>query len=183
MTTESRSQCSRCRGCTSSTRLRGRHRRRSHLMYHRRTPPCIHRPNCSSTCTNRGATAVRDGRGAPARGPSRFAAGRDMAASADLRPVSGCDSSAMCCGPDHVPNSAAAARNGQSGICRHRDEDVSSIENHKIQPNRLLPVHKFRDVPVPVLPRRSSEVPLTDGPCYIPKNPKRTLLFSRRRSY
>ena len=133
MTTESRSQCSRCRGCTSSTRLRGRHRRRSHLMYHRRTPPCIHRPNCSSTCTNRGATAVRDGRGAPARGPSRFAAGRDMAASADLRPVSGCDSSAMCCGPDHVPNSAAAARNGQSGICRHRDEDVSSIENHKIQ--------------------------------------------------
>ena len=50
-----------------------------------------------------------------------------------LRPVSGCDSSVMCCGPDHVPNSAAAARNGQSGICRHRDEDVSIIENHKIQ--------------------------------------------------
>ena len=44
-----------------------------------------------------------------------------------LRPVSGCDSSVMCCGPDHVPNSAAAARNGQSGICSDLYEDVSSI--------------------------------------------------------
>ena len=53
LTTESRSQCSRCRRCTSSTRLRGRHRRRSHLMYHRRTSPCIHRARRSRTCTNR----------------------------------------------------------------------------------------------------------------------------------
>jgi len=59
--------------------------------------------------------------------PSMCAAGRDMAARADLRPVSGCDSSVMCCGPDHVPNSAAAARNGQSGICRHRVEDGSNM--------------------------------------------------------
>ena len=53
MTTESHSLCSRCQGCTSSTRLRGRHRRRSHLMYHRRTSPCIHRARRSRTCTNR----------------------------------------------------------------------------------------------------------------------------------
>ena len=53
MTTESHSLCSRCQGCTSSTRLRGRHRRRSHLMYHLRTSPCIHRARRSRTCTNR----------------------------------------------------------------------------------------------------------------------------------
>ena len=77
LTIEGRSQCSRCRGCTSSTRLRGRHRRRSHLMYHRRTSPCIHRPRRSRTCTNRrGATAVK-GSGS---WPSMCAAGRDMAA-------------------------------------------------------------------------------------------------------
>ena len=53
-------------------------------------------------------------------------AGRDMAARAHLRPVSGCDSCVRCCGPEKVPNSAAAARSGQSGMC-NRDEDVSSI--------------------------------------------------------
>ena len=118
MTTESRSQCSRCRGCTSSTRLRGRHRRRSHLMYHRRTSPSIHRPRRSRTCTNRRGDSCEgwaEARG-PARGPSTRA-GRDMAARADLRPVSGCDSCVRCCGPEKVPNSAAAARNGQSGMC------------------------------------------------------------------
>ena len=128
MTTESRSQCSRCRGCTSSTRLRGRHRRRSHLMYHRRTSPSIHRPRRSRTCTNRRGDSCEgwaEARG-PARGPSTRA-GRDMAARADLRPVSGCDSCVRCCGPEKVPNSAAAARHGQSGMCtRHRDEDESS---------------------------------------------------------
>ena len=128
MTTESRSQCSRCRGCTSSTRLRGRHRRRSHLMYHLRTSPCIHRARRSRTCTNRRGDSCEgwaEARG-PSRGPSTRA-GRDMAARADLRPVSGCDSCVRCCGPEKVPNSAAAARNGQSGMCtRHRDEDESS---------------------------------------------------------
>ena len=118
MTTESHSLCSRCQGCTSSTRLRGRHRRRSHLMYHRRTSPSIHRPRRSRTCTNRRGDSCEgwaEARG-PARGPSTRA-GRDMAARADLRPVSGCDSCVRCCGPEKVPNSAAAARNGQSGMC------------------------------------------------------------------
>jgi hypothetical protein len=59
--------------------------------------------------------------------PSMCAAGRDMAARAHLRPVSGCDSCVRCCGPEKVPNSAAAARSGQSGMC-NRDEDASSIE-------------------------------------------------------
>ena len=51
-------------------------------------------------------------------------AGRDMAARAHLRPVSGCDSCVRCCGPEKVPNSAAAARSGQTGMC---NRDVSSI--------------------------------------------------------
>ena len=144
MTTESRSQCSRCRGCTSSTRLRGRHRRRSHLMYHRRTSPSIHRPRRSRTCTNRRGDSCEgwaEARG-PARGPSTRA-GRDMAARADLRPVSGCDSCVRCCGPEKVPNSAAAAKNGQSGMCtRHRDEDESS----SIGFFPLEPKNKFRKV-------------------------------------
>ena len=67
--------------------------------------------------------------------PSMCAAGRDMAARAHLRPVSGCDSCVRCCGPEKVPNSAAAARIGQSGLC-NRDEDANSIfienpESHK----------------------------------------------------
>ena len=64
---------------------------------------------------------MRDRQGAPARGRARHGGARRH-----LRPVSVCDCSVMCCGPDHVPNSAAAASNGQSGICRHRDEDESS---------------------------------------------------------
>ena len=68
---------------------------------------------------------MRDGRGAPARGRARVPGGTWRRARADLRPVSGCDSCVKCCGPENVPNSAAAARNGQSGICRHRDVDAS----------------------------------------------------------
>ena len=68
---------------------------------------------------------MRERRGAPARGRARVA-GRSMAAR--LRPVSGCDSCVRCCGPEKVPNSAAAARNGQSGMCmRHLDEDATSM--------------------------------------------------------
>ena len=82
---------------------------------------------------------MRDWREAPARGRARvrsvcarahvrLGATFDMAARADFWPVSGCDSCVRWSGPENVTNSAAAARNGQSGICRHRLEDESSME-------------------------------------------------------
>jgi hypothetical protein len=82
---------------------------------------------------------VRDWREAPARGRARvrsvcarahvrLGATFDMAARADFWPVSGCDSCVRWSGPENVTNSAAAARNGQSGICRHRLEDESSMD-------------------------------------------------------
>jgi hypothetical protein len=113
--------------------------------------------------------------------PSMCAAGRDMAARAHLRPVSGCDSCVRCCGPEKVPNSAAAARSGQSGMC-NRGEDASSIEKSEKLREKVSSEHAnigWRVVKISTIETEGRGFPTEPSECSLLTSPARAPLSGK----